>query len=138
MADPVSSILVDGSNTTTTLAGAAIFALILSLPILPKFDERDTTNCTNTTVKTKDLKTLATYDDVKITVDTDLGMLASLPKGNQELIVTFSNGKKFTAWVKYKEAGSLNVGPDEEPKTELTYILTNRNAEGVETPPTLV
>ena len=98
--------------------------------------EIDDTELGNTEVKTAILAKLKKYNDLVITLKFD--NQSEVVEGNAEYTIEFPGGVgKLVIWMDLKSIGDASVENDNGVSADLTFLVTNMNAEGVETKPVL-
>lgn len=98
--------------------------------------EIDDTELGNTEVKTAILATLKKYNDLVITLKFD--NQSEVVEGNAEYTIEFPGGVgKLVIWMDLKSIGDATVANGSGVTADLTFLVTNMNAEGVETKPVL-
>lgn len=98
--------------------------------------EIDDTELRNTEVKTAILAKLKKYNDLVITLK--FHNQDEVLEGNAEYTIEFSGGVgKLVIWMDLKSIGDASVENDNGVSADLTFLVTNMNAEGVETKPVL-
>lgn len=98
--------------------------------------EIDDTELGNTEVKTAILAKLKKYNDLVITLK--FHNQDEVLEGNAEYTIEFPGGVgKLVIWMDLKSIGDASVENDNGVSADLTFLVTNMNAKGVETKPVL-
>lgn len=98
--------------------------------------EIDDTELGNTEVKTAILAKLKKYNDLVITLK--FHNQDEVLEGNAEYTIEFPGGVgTLVVWMDLKSIGDASVENDNGVSADLTFLVTNMNAEGVETKPVL-
>ena len=128
--------IFDGNGAKLLKGSAAVGGITrITVPGWAK-TEIDDTELANEEVKTAILANLKKYNDLVITVKFDNQQ--EITEGNAEYTIQFpGNVGTLKLWMDLKSVGDASVENDAGVTCDLTFLVTNMNAEGVETKPVL-
>lgn len=128
--------IFDGNGCTLKNGETVIGGIVsITVPGWAKTEINDT-ELANTEVKTAILANLKKYNDLVITVKFD--NQTEIKEGNAEYTITFPGSVgTLRLWMDLKSIGDATVQNDSGVTCDLTFLVTNMNATGVETKPVL-
>lgn len=131
------SYLTDGQSTTINLTGAGVIFCekSVAMPKISMGGGKSTTCMRNTTVHTQLPKKLKKYDKITIKIEYSTDCMAATYGVNQQIVVTWSNGKTLTfwGWVDEFDPGTQEEG--KQPEGTLVIEISNTDGSGNESPP---
>ena len=130
------AIIVDGSGSTVTHNAVAIANVnTIKFNIQGEKAEIDLTGLGNVEYETAALSKIKKMKDFVLNVKNDPVLIAALHEDNAAMVITLSDADAtvITIWCHLKSDGDGDVAPKVRTDVDLTYLVTNRNATGVET-----
>lgn len=128
--------IFDGNGAKLLKASTEIGGIVkLNVPGWAK-TEIDDTELSNTAVQTALLGALKKYNDMTITIK--FANQDEVVEGNAEYTIQFpGNVGTMKLWMDLKSVGDASFENNTGVTHDLTFLVTNMNAEGVETKPVL-
>lgn len=135
------SLLIEGQGLSITHGDVSLNQNPIQVEV-PGFtrDEIERTTQNNSDVHTKDVATLANYEQFthQMPYDpADVALWYSNRNTNKQQVITLPNsGGTVTVWAKVLSVGNVSMeGPGARPAYDVTFVATNVNEAGTETAP---